>query len=317
MKPFLRDLLSECSVSANDLISPYFLLPPHEKKSPILSMPGQYRYPLKDLLDKLSELVPIGLKGIALFPCVPEDKKNVKATESYNPNHFYQIAIKEIKAKFPDLLIMTDVALDPYSSQGHDGLVDELTGEILNDETIEILVKMSIVQAQSGADLIGPSDMMDGRIGAIRKGLDLAGFSNTAIISYCAKYASHFYGPFRDALDSTPKIGDKKTYQMNYSNRTEAFKELVLDQTEGADIVMVKPGISYLDIVRDFKERSQLPVAAYNVSGEYAMVKAAHEKKWINGPMVMHEMLTSFKRAGCDIILSYFTEEFLKDEFFV
>ena len=210
------------------------------------------------------------------------------------------------------MTIMTDVALDPYSSDGHDGLVDPKTGEILNDPTLEVLCKMALAQARAGSDIVGPSDMMDGRVGAIREALDSEGFTNVLIMSYTAKYASHFYGPFRDALDSAPKAGDKKTYQMNFANRREALKELELDINEGADIVMVKPGLSYLDIISDLKQHCHLPVAAYNVSGEYAMVKAAEEKGWLDGEMIMVETLTSFKRAGADIILTYFAQEMAK-----
>ncbi len=310
-----RNFVEQYKVTNHDLMAPFFLLEGTQKKVPVDSMPGQFRFSLDLLLEELKELVSLGLQGIALFPCLSDESKDKRATLSHDSNHFYQKAIREIKNHFPKLIVMTDVAMDPYSSDGHDGLVSA-DGEILNDETLDILCKMAVTQAQSGADWIGPSDMMDGRVAAIREALDQAGFESTIIISYTAKYASSFYGPFRDALDSQPKAGDKKSYQMNYANRSSAMRELSLDEKEGADIVMVKPGLSYLDIIRDFKERTILPIAAYNVSGEYAMVKAAHHQGYINGPQVMEETLCSFKRAGADIILTYFAGEYLRGEFY-
>ena len=246
---------------------------------------------------------------MSLFPAIEEKLKNQKASEAYNPDGLYQRAIKEVKNAIPELLVMTDVALDPYSSDSHDGLVDPKTGEILNDATLEVLAKMSLVQAKSGSDILGPSDMMDGRVGFIRDALDEENYTNTAIMSYAAKYASAFYGPFRDALNSAPKKGDKKTYQMDFANVREALREAYLDESEGADVLMVKPGLPYLDVIKTLRENTTLPLAAYNVSGEYAMVKAAHERGFIDGDKVMIEMLWSFKRAGADMILTYFAKE--------
>jgi porphobilinogen synthase len=254
----------------------------------------------------------LGIKCVAIFPAVDENLKTSDAKEAYNPDGLNQRAVRAIKAAIPDMMVMTDIALDPYNSDGHDGLVDPNTGEIKNDETLQVLAKMALVQAQAGSDILGPSDMMDGRVEVIRKTLDENGFHNVLIMSYSAKYASSFYGPFRDALDSEPKAGDKKSYQMDYRNSDEALKEMELDTQEGADILMVKPGLSYLDIVHRFKQNSNLPVAVYNVSGEYAMVKAAAEKGWLDEQSIMIEMLSAFKRAGADIILTYFAEEMAK-----
>jgi porphobilinogen synthase len=308
---FVRLMIQENRVSVNDLIAPLFFIEGKDTKIEISSMPGQFRYSTDLLVKKVKDLEALGIKCVSLFPAVDESLKTKCAKESFNPDGLNQIAIKSVKDACPDMMIMTDVALDPYSSDGHDGLVGA-HGEVLNDETLEILSKMAIAQAQAGTDIVGPSDMMDGRIKAIRDSLDSEGFKNTSIMAYTAKYASSFYGPFRDALDSAPKAGDKKTYQMDYSNSNEALRELYLDEDEGADIVMVKPGISYLDIISKLKENSNLPVAAYNVSGEYSMVKAAAEKGWLNEKQIMIEMLTSFKRAGADIILTYFAEEMAK-----
>lgn len=305
----IRNLVQETQLTVNDLIAPLFVIEGNNEKIAIDSMPGQYRYSIDLLVEKVQELYSIGIKCISLFPAVDERLKDTGATESYNFDNLNNRAVKAIKKACPDILIMTDIALDPYSSDGHDGLVDPISGEILNDETLEVLVKMAIAQAQAGTDIVGPSDMMDGRVEAIRKALDENGFKNVLIMSYTAKYASGFYGPFRDALDSAPKSGDKKTYQMDYANSKEALRELRLDESEGADIVMVKPGISYLDIVAKLKENTHLPVAVYNVSGEYAMVKAAAMNGWLDSDQVMTEMLTSFKRAGADMILTYFAEE--------
>lgn len=304
----IREMVAENQVRVDDLIMPLFLLPGEGQKVEIESMPGQFRYSLDLLMEKLEDICSLGIKCVCLFPVVPESLKDKMATESYNDQGFYQKSIKIIKNKFPELVLMSDIALDPYSTDGHDGLVSA-QGEILNDETLEVLGKMALAQAKAGIDILGPSDMMDGRIKHIRQVLDENGFVNVSIMSYTAKYASHFYGPFRDALDSTPKAGDKKTYQMDFRNRKEALREAELDIAEGADFLMVKPGISYLDIVSDLSAHSELPVAVYNVSGEYAMVKAAAEKGWIDGESIMVEMLTSFKRAGAKIILTYFAEE--------
>ena len=243
-----------------------------------------------------------------LFPAVPDDLKDATASYSYHPKNFYLEAIRRAKAEFPECCIITDVAMDPYSSDGHDGLVRD--GQIINDESLPILATMALAQADAGADILGPSDMMDGRVGYIREALDNAGYTETGIMSYTAKYASAFYGPFRDALDSAPKFGDKKTYQMNPANHREALIEAELDEAEGADFLMVKPALPYLDVIRALKDNSLLPIAAYNVSGEYAMLKAAAQKGWLDGPSAMAETLTSIRRAGADIILTYFAREY-------
>jgi len=271
-------------------------------------MPGAYRYTLDLLVKEADEAHNLGIQAIALFPMVPEELKDNAGTESYNPEGLIPRAVRAIKAAVPEILVVTDVALDPYSSKGHDGIVSE-AGEILNDATVEVLVKQAIAQAQAGADMVAPSDMMDGRVGALRKGLDGAGFASVSILAYSAKYASAYYGPFRDALDSAPKFGDKKTYQMDPANAREALKEVALDIAEGADMVMVKPALAYLDILYRIKEATNLPVAAYNVSGEYAMIKAADRLGWIDGKQVMLETLLSMKRAGADVILTYFAKE--------
>ncbi|MBT3235783.1 MAG: porphobilinogen synthase [Bdellovibrionales bacterium] len=308
----IRDLIRENHLTVKDLIAPLFVIDGKGQQIPIKSMPGQARLTVDLMIEKARNLWELGIPCVSLFPALEESLKNSSATESYNPNNFYQKAIKSLKSALPELLIMTDVALDPYSSDGHDGLVDSETGEILNDQTIEILAKMAICQAQSGSDIVGPSDMMDGRVGAIRTALDQASYENVSIMAYTAKYASSFYGPFRDALDSAPKGGDKKTYQMDYANGTEALRELQLDQLEGADIMMVKPGLPYLDVIYRLKQNTTLPIAAYNVSGEYAMIKAAAQNGWLDEAGVILEMLTAFKRAGADMILTYFAEDAAK-----
>jgi porphobilinogen synthase len=308
----IRRLVKENTLSSSDLIAPLFLKDGKGVIEPIHSMPGVFRYSIDELLKECQELYRLGIPCVSLFPAIEEKLKNSKASEAYNPDGLYQRAIKEIKNKLPELLIMTDVALDPYSCDGHDGLVDPNSGEILNDLTLEVLAKMSIVQAKSGSDILGPSDMMDGRVGFIRDAIDEENLTNVSIMSYSAKYASAFYGPFRDALNSAPKFGDKKTYQMDYANAREALREAYLDEAEGADILMVKPGLAYLDIIKAIRDNTTLPIAAYNVSGEYAMVKAAAEKGWIDGEKIMIEMLTSFKRAGSDMILTYFAKETAK-----
>lgn len=305
----IRNLIRETNLSSHDLIAPLFVIEGSNVNEPIHSMPGISRLSIDLLVKECKELYDLGVPCVSLFPAIDEKLKDNKASEAYNPNGLYQRAIKEVKNALPELLIMTDVALDPYSSDGHDGLVDPKTGEILNDATLEVLAKMSLVQAKSGSDILGPSDMMDGRVGFIRDALDEENYINTAIMSYAAKYASAFYGPFRDALHSAPKKGDKKTYQMDYANVREALREAYLDESEGADILMVKPGLPYLDVIKTIRDNTTLPLAAYNVSGEYAMVKAASEKGWIDGEKVMIEMLWSFKRAGSDMILTYFAKE--------
>ncbi|WP_299682090.1 porphobilinogen synthase [uncultured Tenacibaculum sp.] len=306
----IRAMVEETTLSVNDFIYPVFLIEGSGKKEEIVSMPGIYRYSLDLLLEEIQECVDLGIKGFCVFPSLGDDKKDKYATEGYNPESLYNTALKEIKSKFPEIALMTDIAMDPYSSDGHDGIVEN--GEILNDETLEILGKMALAQAKAGADILGPSDMMDGRIGYIRNVLDEAGYTQVSIMSYTAKYASAFYGPFRDALDSAPKFGDKKTYQMNPANTSEALIEADLDIQEGADMIMVKPALAYLDIIKLLKDNYDVPITAYNVSGEYAMLKAAAEKGWLDGEKVMLESLLSIKRAGADIILTYFAKEIAK-----
>jgi len=304
----IRNMIQENSVSVNDLIFPLFLTEGKNKKSEVASMPGIYRLSSDLLLKEIESCLKLGLTTFDIFPSLSDKLKDKKATESFNKKGLYPSTIREIKKYFPEAVIMTDVAMDPYSSDGHDGLVKN--GQIINDETLSILAKMALVQAEAGADIIGPSDMMDGRVGFIREALDDAGFTDVSIMSYTAKYASAFYGPFRDALDSAPKFGDKKTYQMDPANSREALLEADLDFNEGADFLMVKPALSYLDIIKLLNDNFNLPIAAYNVSGEYAMVKAAAAKNWIDGDRVRDEILLSIKRAGASVILTYFAKEF-------
>jgi porphobilinogen synthase len=304
----IRKLVQENTLSVNDFIYPVFLIEGKNKKTEVASMPGIYRYSLDLILKEIEACMNLGLHAFDIFPNISEKLKDKTASEALNKKGLYLNALKEIKKNFPEAVIMTDVAMDPYSSDGHDGLLKN--GEILNDKTLEILGKMALAQAEAGADIIGPSDMMDGRVGYIREQLDLNGFTNVSIMSYTAKYASAFYGPFRDALNSAPRFGDKKTYQMNPANSQEALIEAELDMNEGADFLMVKPALSYLDVIKLLKDHVSLPIAAYNVSGEYAMVKAAAAKGWIDGDRVRDEILLSIKRAGASIILSYFAKEF-------
>ena len=303
----IRAMVEETRLSVNDFIFPLFLIEGSDKKEEIPSMPGIYRYSLDVLLDEIQECMHLGIKGFCVFPSLGDDKKDKYATEGHRKDGLYIQALRKIKSKFPEIALMTDIAMDPYSSDGHDGILEN--GEILNDETLEILGKMALAQAEAGADILGPSDMMDGRVGYIRKVLDEAGYTQVSIMSYTAKYASAFYGPFRDALDSAPKFGDKKTYQMNPANANEALIEADLDIEEGADMMMVKPALAYLDIIKSLKDHYNVPITAYNVSGEYAMLKAASEKGWLDGEKVMMETLLSIKRAGADIILTYFAKE--------
>jgi porphobilinogen synthase len=303
----IRSLAEETVLNVNDFIFPMFLLDGAKKKIEVDSMPGIFRLSTDLMLKEIEECLKLGIKGFDVFPVVEDSLKDNKASNSYNNDFFYQKALKEIKSQFPEALIVTDVAMDPYSSDGHDGLV--ANGKILNDETLEILGKMALSQAETGIDMIGPSDMMDGRVGYLRSVLDENGFLDVGIMSYTAKYASGFYGPFRDALDSAPKFGDKKTYQMNPANRREALVEGELDAEEGADVLMVKPALAYLDIISDLKDNFPLPIAAYNVSGEYSMIKAASQRGWLDDERTMMESLTSIKRAGADIILTYFAKE--------
>ncbi len=303
----LRRMVRENQLTVNDLIYPVFVTEGENQQEEISSMPGIYRYSLDLLLKEIADAANLGINAIALFPLISNDKKDNAGTESYNPDGLVQRAVKAIKQEIPEITVITDVALDPFSTYGHDGIVED--GTILNDETVEVLVKQAVSQAAAGADIVAPSDMMDGRVGAIRQGLDAAGYFDVGILAYSAKYASAYYGPFRDALESAPQFGDKKTYQMNSANSREAIKEVALDIAEGADMVMVKPALAYLDIIRRIKEYTNLPVAAYNVSGEYAMVKAAAQQGWIDEKQVVLETLTSMKRAGADLILTYFAKQ--------
>ncbi|NIJ46150.1 porphobilinogen synthase [Wenyingzhuangia heitensis] len=306
----LRAMVREIEVTTKDFIYPMFLVDGNGIKNEVKSMPGNFRWSLDLLLEEIEECIALGINSYVLFPAVEEDLKNSTATYSYSDDNFYLKAARTIKERFPQVCLMSDVALDPYSSDGHDGLVQD--GIILNDETLPILGKMAVAQAKAGFDIIGPSDMMDGRIEYIREQLDANGYKNIAIMSYTAKYASAFYGPFRDALDSAPKAGDKKTYQMDPANKTEALRELELDEAEGADFVMVKPALAYLDIIHLLKENTNLPVAAYNVSGECAMLHAAAQNGWLDYEKAMSEMLLSIKRAGADVILTYFAKDYAK-----
>jgi porphobilinogen synthase len=304
----IRDMVQESHLGVENLIFPLFLKDGKNIKEEIASLPNIYRWSIDLLLKEIEECLKLGIRVFDIFPAVEEHLKNETATLSYDPANFYLKAIQKIKETFPDVVLMSDVALDPYSSDGHDGLVRN--GNIVNDETLPILAKMSVAQAQAGIDIIGPSDMMDGRVGVIRSALDDAGYAEASIMSYTAKYASAFYGPFRDALNSAPKSGDKKTYQMNPANKNEALIEAQLDVEEGADMIMVKPALCYLDVIHLLKENFATPVTAYNVSGEYAMVHAASQKGWLDYNSAMNEMLLSIKRAGADGILTYFAKDF-------
>jgi porphobilinogen synthase len=304
----VRAMVEETKVTTDDLIFPLFLIDGQNTKTEVGSMPGIFRLSVDLMLKEIEECLKLGISVFDVFPAVEDQWKDKTATKSYDHAFFYLRALRLIKKEFPEACIMTDVAMDPYSSDGHDGLVKD--GKILNDETLEILGRMALAQAETGIDIIGPSDMMDGRVGHIRNVLDENGFTDVSIMSYTAKYASAFYNPFRDALDSAPKFGDKKTYQMNPANRREALREAQLDEKEGADFLMVKPALAYLDVIRLLKDNSSLPIAAYNVSGEYSMIKAAAQKGWLDGERVMKETLLSIKRAGADVILTYFAKEF-------
>lgn len=305
--PVIRSLIEETRLSVKDFIFPLFLIDGVNQKVEVASMPGIYRYSLDLMLEEIDACMALGIMAFDIFPAYPESKKDRLATESHQPGTFYLKALSKIKHTFPDACIMTDVAMDPYNSDGHDGLVEN--GKILNDETLEILGRMTLAQARAGADIIGPSDMMDGRVGYLRKLLDENNFKEVSIMSYTAKYASAFYNPFRDALDSAPKAGDKKTYQMDPANVREALIEGQLDMDEGADFLMVKPALAYLDVIKLLSENFPLPIAAYNVSGEYAMIKASAANGWLDGERAMMESLLSIKRAGAKIILTYFAKE--------
>ncbi|MDP4586977.1 MAG: porphobilinogen synthase [Flavobacteriales bacterium] len=304
----IRGMVRETRVHTDQLIYPLFLINNANAKEAINALPGQYRFGLNHLLKEIEESLNLGLSSFVLFPGVSDELKDKTASYSYAEENFYLHAIRAVKERFPEACLMSDVAMDPYSADGHDGFVQD--GKILNDETLPILNKMAIAQAQAGIDILGPSDMMDGRVASLRDALDGKGFEEVAIMSYTAKYASAFYGPFREALDSAPKAGDKKTYQMDPANRREALREAALDMDEGADYLMVKPALCYLDIISDLKANCDVPISAYNVSGEYAMLKAAAERGWINYEQAMPEMLTSIVRAGADIVLTYFAKEF-------
>ena len=306
----IRDLVSENKINLNDLIVPLFIVDGKKIKEEIKSMPNYFRMSIDVIEKEVKILYKLGLKSVLLFVKVPEKLKDNKGLEAINPNGLMQKAIKTVKNSTPEMIVITDVALDPYSMYGHDGIVKD--NKILNDSTNDVLAKMALSHAKSGADIIAPSDMMDGRILKIREKLELNNFHETVIMSYSVKYASNFYGPFRDALNSKPGFGNKKTYQMDFRNRNEAFLEVENDIKEGADIIMVKPGLSYLDIIRDIREKFSLPIAVYQVSGEYSMVKAAAEKGWINENKIIIEQLTAFKRAGASMIVSYHSIDIAK-----
>jgi porphobilinogen synthase len=304
----IRAMVEETKLGAGNLIYPIFLEDGKGIKTEIKSLPNNYRWSLDLLLPEIEQCLNLGVQTFDIFPAVSEHLKDVTATYSYAEENFYLHAIRKLKETFPEIVIMSDVAMDPYSSDGHDGLVQN--GKILNDETLPILAKMAVAQAQAGVDIIGPSDMMDGRVGFIRNELDKNGYTDVSIMSYTVKYASAFYGPFREALNSAPKSGDKKTYQMNPANKREALLEAELDFNEGADFLMVKPALCYLDIIHMLKENFNIPITAYNVSGECAMVYAASQNGWLNYEATMSEMLLSIRRAGADGILTYFAKDF-------
>jgi porphobilinogen synthase len=306
--PSIRSMVQETKLSVDDFIYPLFVMEGENQQQEITSMPGCYRRTLDLLLIEIAECYVLGIKAIALFPVVPEEKKDDQGTESYNPQGLAQRAVAAIKKATPEVMIITDVALDPFTTHGHDGVMNA-AGVILNDETVEILAKMAVSQAAVGSDMVAPSDMMDGRVGAIRQALDANGYEHVGILAYSAKYASAYYGPFREALGSAPKSGDKKTYQMDPANSREALREIELDIAEGADMVMVKPALAYLDIIHLVKANCNVPVAAYNVSGEYSMIRAAGKMGWIDEPKIILETLLSMKRAGADLILTYFAKE--------
>jgi porphobilinogen synthase len=300
-------MVAETSISPANLIAPLFIDEGENINTEIASMPNYYRRSIDLTIKEVEQLWALGIRSVLLFIKCRDELKDNTGQEAWNPEGLMQRSIRAIKDAVPGMYVMTDVALDPYSSYGHDGIVED--GEIVNDPTVEALVNMSISHAMAGADMVAPSDMMDGRIGAIRMGLEENGFGKTGIMAYSAKYASCFYGPFRDALDSAPGFGDKKTYQMDYANRIEAVKEAIMDEDEGADIVMVKPGLCYLDIVREVKDAVQVPVSVYHISGEYAMLKAAAQRGWIDENKAIMETLVSMRRAGADLIATYFAKE--------
>ena len=305
--PAIRAMVAETILRPADFIAPLFVTEGYGVKEEISSMPGYYRRSIDFTVQEVRELWKLGIKSVLLFVKCNDELKDNKGTEALNANGLMQRSIKAIKDAIPDVVVMTDVALDPFSTYGHDGIVDG--NEIVNDPTVEVLAKMSVSHAQAGADIVAPSDMMDGRIIAIRQALEENGFTKTGIMAYSAKYASCFYGPFRDALDSAPGFGDKKTYQMDYANRREAIKETLMDVEEGADIVMVKPAMAYLDIIREVRDSVDVPVSAYHVSGEYSMIKAAAKMGWLDENKAIIESLTSIKRAGADLIATYYAKD--------
>lgn len=300
----IRSLICENQIKVTDLILPLFVLNENKKTRAISSMPGVFCYSQDDLLKVCNKAISLGIVAIVLFPVIDKELKDKKASYACSEDNFYLKVIEKVKAEYPDILVITDVALDPYSSDGHDGLLSDKQ-EILNDETLPLLAKMSVLHASAGADIIAPSDMMDGRIKVIRSELDNFGYENVLVMSYAVKYASAFYAPFRDALDSAPGVGDKKTYQMDPANVREAILEAQLDFSEGADIIMVKPGLAYLDVIKSLRNEILIPLAAYNVSGEYSMIKSAAQNGWLDYNQTIQEIMISFKRAGCDLILSY------------
>lgn len=304
----IRGLAQEISLQPNHLVQPLFLINGKNKKNAIKSLPGISQLSIDNALKEIEACMQVGVNSFVLFPAVEESLKNKTATYSYSSKNFYLTAIKEFKKKFPECCLISDIAMDPYSSDGHDGYVEN--GKIVNDKTLPILAKMALVQAEAGIDIVGPSDMMDGRIAYIREALDAKGFTETSIMAYTAKYASGFYGPFRDALESAPKSGDKKTYQMNPANKREALLEAELDFTEGADFMMVKPATVYLDIIHELKQQFPIPIAAYHVSGEYAMLQAAAQNGWIDYTKCLDETLLSIHRAGADVIITYGAKDF-------
>ncbi len=305
--PAIRAMVAETILRPADLIAPLFIIEGTGIKEEISSMQGYYRMSIDNTLAEVKELWSLGIKSVLLFIKCNDELKDNKGTEALNPDGLMQRSIRAIKNAYPDVVVMTDVALDPFSTYGHDGIVEG--NEIVNDPTVEVLAQMSVSHAAAGADIVAPSDMMDGRILAIREALEQTGHTKTGIMAYSAKYASCFYGPFRDALDSAPGFGDKKTYQMDYANRREAVKEVLMDVEEGADIVMVKPAMAYLDIIREVKDNVVVPVSAYHVSGEYAMIKAAAKMGWLDENKAIMESLTSIKRAGADLIATYFAKD--------
>jgi porphobilinogen synthase len=306
----VRSLVTENNLSVSQLIYPLFITEGSTIKTEIKSMPGIYRFSPDNLLKEIEECMKLGISSFALFPHIEDSLKDRLAAESHNSKGLYPSCIRSIKEHLPEAFIITDVAMDPYSSDGHDGIVEN--GKIINDETLEVLGRMALTQAEAGADMVAPSDMMDGRVAYLREVLDERGFTEVSIMAYTAKYASAFYGPFRDALNSAPKAGDKKTYQMNPANVREALLEAELDIAEGADIIMVKPALPYLDVIKTLRDSFSVPVAAYNVSGEYAMIKAASLNGWLDGDKAMYESLLSIKRAGADMILTYFAKEYAR-----